>query len=181
MGCSLGDTGIKILMQSLCRSLDPHTEIIGHLQIGLGYNRITGEGASYIAEALKTTRALRKLTLYNESSTRGNPICDKGLKYIADALITNTSLIELNLSSCSLRITEENGPTLIEMLQRNKTLEKLDLSCNETISDNQVSFIIEGLKKNTTLNTLDLRLCRITSEAVHLIWSITLTRCKIIS
>ena len=46
---------------------------------------------------------------------------------------------------------KENGPTLTEMLQRNKTLRKHDLSLNEAISDNQTSFIIEGLEKNTTL------------------------------
>ena len=61
--CSLGDTGIKILMQSLCRSLDPHRVITGHLDMCFGGNEITQEGASYIAEVLKTTRALRKLNL----------------------------------------------------------------------------------------------------------------------
>ena len=132
-GCSLGDTSIKILMESLCRSLDPHSEISGHLNIFLTCNDITDEGASYIAEALRTTRASRKLDLDD------NPIGDKELQYIAEALTTNTSLIELNLRGCSLRITEENGPALTEMLQRNKALNKLDLSSNEAISDNQVS------------------------------------------
>ena len=168
--CSLGDVGIKILMQSLCRSLDPHCEITGHLSVYLGFNKITEEGASYIAEVLGTTRALRKLYLWH------NPIGDKGLQYIAEALTTNTSLIELNLRFCSLRITEENGPTLTEMLQKNKTLRELNLSVNK---DNQASFIIEGLKKNTTLKTLDLRHCSITDEGIHLIQSSTST-CTII-
>ena len=127
--CSLGDVGIKILIQSLYRSLDPHSEITGHLSVYLGSNEITEEGASYIAEVLGTTRALRKLSLLI------NPIGDKGLQYIAEALTNNTSLIELDLWNCSLRITEENGPTLTEILQRNKTLRKLDLSCNRAISD----------------------------------------------
>ena len=172
--CSLGDTGIKILMQSLCRNLDPHREIIGHLSI---YMRITREGALYIAEALKTTRALRELNLYYVS---GNPIGCKGLQYIAEALATNTSLIELDLSGCSLRITEENGPALTEMLQRNKTLRKLNLSRNGSISDIQLSFIIEGLKKNTTLKTLVLYGCSITDNGIYLIQSSTST-CKIIN
>ena len=172
--CSLGDVGIKILMQSLCRSLDPHCEITGHLIVYLDNNEITEEGASYIAEVLGTTRALRKLYLW------GNPIGDKELQYIAEALTTNTSLIKLNLSNCLLRITEENGPTLTEMLQRNKTLRKLDLSWNKAISDDQASFIIEGLKKNTTLTTLNLRGCRITDEGIRLIQSSTST-CKIIN
>ena len=171
--CYLRDVGIKILMQSLCRSLDPHSEITGHLSAYVGTNKITEEGASYIAEVLGTTRPMRKLYLWY------NPIGDKGLQYIAKALTNNTSLIELNLSFCSLRITEENGPTLTEMLQRNKTLRVLDLSWNEAISDNQASFIVEGLKNNTTLKTLDLRWCSITDEGIHLIQSSTST-CKIV-
>ena len=171
--CFLGDTGVKILMQCLCRSLDPHSEITGHLSVYLGINGITGEGASYIAEVLGTTRALRKLSL------SGNPISDKGLQYIAEAMTINTSLIELNLGLCSLRISEENGPTLTEMLRRNKTLRKLNLSSNDTISDNQASFIIEGLKKNTTLKTLNLFSCSITDEGIRLIQNSTST-CKIL-
>ena len=61
--CSISDTGIKILMRSLCRSLDPHSEITGPLDLDIGCNQITGEGASYIAEVLRTTRALWKLNL----------------------------------------------------------------------------------------------------------------------
>ena len=169
--CSPGDVGIKIVMQSLCRSLDPLSEITGHLSVNLGYNKITEEGASYIAEVLGTTRALRKLYL------GFNPIGDKGLQYIAEALTTNTSLIELNLQFCSLRITEENGPTLTEMLQRNKTLRDLDLSYNKV--NHQASFFIEGLKKNTTLKTLNLSMC-ITYEGIRLNRSSTST-CTIIT
>ena len=168
----LSDTGIKILMQSLCRSLDPHSEIIGHLDMNIYDNEITGVGASYIAEALRTTRALRKLDL------SGNSIGDKGLQYIAEALTINTSLTELCLRKCELRITEESGPALTEMLQRNKALKVLNLSWNEAISDNAAPFIIEGLKKNTTLKTLDLSVCDFTDEGIRLIQSSTST-CKI--
>ena len=170
--CSLGDTGIKILMQSLYRSLDPHSETTGNLNIDIIDNGITEEGASYIAEVLEATKVLRKLSL------EINPIDDKGLKCIAEALITNTSLIELGLGYCSLKITVENGPALTEMLQRNKTLQKLALRGNKAISDDQTSFIIEGLKKNTTLKTLDLEWCSITEEGIRLIQSSTST-CKI--
>ena len=170
--CSLSDTGIKILMQSLCRSLDPHSEITGHLDMDIRKNGITRVGASYIAEALRTTRALRKLDLW------GNPIGDKGLQYIAEALTTNTSLAVLNLQDCRLKITKESGPALTEMLQRSKTLRELKLTWNKTISDNAASFIMEGLKKNTTLKTLDLSYCGITDEGIRLIKSSTST-CEI--
>ena len=150
-GCSLGDTGIKIIMQSLCRSLELHSEITGHLVMYIGNNQITKEGVLHIIETMRTTRALRWLDLKN------NSICDEGLRCIMEALETKISLFKLNMSGCSLRITEENGPLLTKMLQRNKSLRKLDLSCNKAISDNQASFIIEGLKKNTTLKKFCLR------------------------
>jgi Ran GTPase-activating protein (RanGAP) involved in mRNA processing and transport len=167
--CSLSDTGIRFLMQSLCRSLDPQSEITGHLDMCIRHNNITEVGASYIAEALRTTRALRKLNL------SVNPVGDKGLQYIAEALTTNTTLTKLRLSRSGLRITEESGPALTEMLQRNKTLRALDLSENEAISDNAASFIMEGLKKNTTLKTLNLRSCGMTEEGFRLIRSSTST------
>ena len=126
---SIEDTGTKILMQSLCRSLDPNSKITGHLNLRMYSNRIIGEGASYIAKALITTRALRKLDLWN------NPIGDQGLKFIAEARKTNTSFIKLDLDNCSLKITDENSPTFTKMLQRNKTLRKLNLSRNEAITD----------------------------------------------
>ena len=112
---------------------------------------------------MRTSRALRKLDLH------GNPIGDKGLQHIAEALITNTTLTELNLSACELRITEENGPALTEMLQRNKTSRELNLSWNEAISDIAESFIREGLKRNTTLKRLDLSYCSIKDEGIKLI------------
>jgi hypothetical protein len=170
--CSLSDTGIKILMQSLCTSLDPHSELTGFLDMNIFHNEITEEGASYIAEALRTTRTLRKLNL------SGNPIGDKGLQYIAEALATNTTLTELKLTGCGLRITEESGPALTEMLQQNKTLRELNLLCNKAISDNAVLYIIEGLKKNTTLKTLNLHSCGITVKGLRLTQSSTST-CKI--
>ena len=170
--CSLGDTGIKILM-----SLDPHSEITGHFDMSIDYNGITGEGASYIAEALRSTTVLRKLSLC------GNPIGDKGLQYITEALTTNTSLVELNLGNCSLRISGKNGATLTEMLQRNKTLRKINLSNNEAILFYlcEAAFISEGLKKNTTLKTLNLTGCQsIPDNGIELIRS-NATTCKIIS
>ena len=138
-------------MQSLCRSLDPHSEITGHLDMTIGYNAVTRIEALYIAEALRTTTALRKLDLLI------NPIGDKRLQYIAEALGTNTTLTKLSLGYCRIEITEVNGPALTKMLQRNKTLRVLNLSSNYAISDNAASFVIEGLKKNTILKTLSLR------------------------
>ena len=171
--CSLGDAGTKILMQSLCRSLDPHSKITGHFFLFIDSNDITEVGALYIAEVLRTTSALRNLCLWN------NTLRSKGLQSIAEALTANTSLIKLMLWSCSLTITGENGPTLTRMLQRNKTLRELDFSGNSDLSDHQASFIINGLKENTTLKTLNLSKCGFTDERIRLIQSSTST-CKIV-
>ena len=171
--CSLGDAGTKILVQSLCRSLDSHNTITGHLCLNLGSNDIYELGASYIAEVSRTTSVLRKLNLW------GNPIGSEGLQSIAEALTTNTSLIELDLNGCSLKITEENGPILSNMLQKNKSLRELYLFNNSSLSDHQASFIINGLKENTTLKTLDLSGCGFTDEGICLIRSSTST-CKIV-
>ena len=172
-GCYLEDVCTKILMQSLCRSLDPHSKITGHLCIHLTCNGITEKGARYIAEVLRATGAFGKLDLSD------NSLGSEGLQSIVDAMITNTSLVELHLSNCSLSVTKENGPTLTQMLQRNKTLRELDLSCNLDLSDRQASIIINGLKENTTLTTLNLDECKFTDEGIRFIQSSTST-CKII-
>ena len=169
-GCYLGDAGIKFLMQSLSRglSMNPYRKITGHLSINLNSNAIT-EGVVCIAEVLQNTRALRKLELsYN--SIGGN-----GLQSISEALIHNTSLVKLDLRRCSLRITEENGPILTEMLQKNKTLRELDLSSNFAVSNSQAHFIIEGLKYNNTLKSLSLAGCNIIGATYNTIQNCTST------
>ena len=69
-------------------------------------------------------------------------------------MITNTSLVELNLCNCSLKITDENGPIVTEMLQRNKTLREINLINNFNISDAGIVYIANGLEKNTALKCL---------------------------
>ncbi len=64
-------------------------------------------------------------------------------------------------------ITEENGPVLREMLQRNSTLEDLDLSVNREMSDTGAIFITQGLKQNSSLRKLDLCSCGIDDEGVE--------------
>ena len=68
-----------------------------------------------------------------------------------------------------LQITQESGPALCQMLQRNKTLTKLDLSWNRGVSDTGAFFIAEGLKLNTSLKTLRLSLCGISAVGAMLI------------
>ena len=166
--CPLQDSGTKSLMQSICKSIGPHHTVNTHLDLYLYANLICEEGASYIAKVLSNTNVINKLVI---SFGKGgpNPIGGKGFQFISQALITNSSLSELYLSRCSLKITEENGPTLTEMLQRNKTLKTLRLHSvtEDGVSDTAAFFIAEGLKMNTALKTLDLRYCSIHSSGAE--------------
>ena len=174
-GSFIGDIGIKILMQSLCRSLDEHSHSrTGQLKLYFNSNNITNKGVLYIADVLKSTSAIKKLSLSD------NFIGNGGLLTIAEAMASNTSLVKLKLSWSSLWITEENGAALTKMLQHNKTLSILDLSYNPAISDAQIPWITGGLNKNTTLKQLRLSGCNITDGGICSLQSCTST-CKIIT
>jgi len=84
-------------------------------------------------------------------------------------LATNSSLVKLNLSSCSLKITDSSGPALTEMLKVNKTLQTLDMSVNTGVADVGAFFIAEGLKCNNGLKHLELGRCGITAEGGNFI------------
>ena len=63
------------------------------------------------------------------------------------ALVTTSSLIKLSVSTCLLRITEENGPILAEMLQTNKTLRSVDILLNkEIIITSIIKFYYRGFQ-----------------------------------
>ena len=158
--CSIGDHGCKFLVRGVSRCCTSSTTVTGRIDMELGGNPIHEEGARHIAHILNSTLIVRRLSLsYND-------IGMSGLKSITEALVTNSSLVELNLTSCSVKITEENGPVLREMLQRNSTLKVLNLTRNGQVSDTGASFIAEGLKENTSLRTLSLCFCNIRDEGV---------------
>ena len=84
--------------------------------------------------------------------------------YLSHALATNSSLVELNLTGCSLQVTDSNGPALTEMLKVNKTLQTLNMSWNSGVADVGAFFIAEGLLHNSGLKHLELKYCGITAE-----------------
>ncbi len=65
-----------------------------------------------------------------------------------------------------MKITDENGPVLTEMLLINSTLEGLDFSRNAEVSDAGAVFIAEGLKRNNSLKELILRDCCIGDQGI---------------
>ncbi len=160
--CSIDDHCCKFLMKGLSRCPTPNTTAAGQLSMNLQLNSIHEEGAHYIAQALRNSSIVRSLYLGGRGCSIGEP----GLKYIAEALITNSSLVKLDLSICSVKITEESGPILRYMLQRNITLEELILSYNDQVSDSGAFFIAEGLKQNYSLRVLNLAECGIGDEGV---------------
>ena len=118
--CSLGDAGTKSLMQSICRSIDPHSTVHTHLNMQLEMNEIHEEGASHIAELLNSTSIVSLLWL------NGNPIGDKGLQTIFDALKQNKTLKMLNVSDCGM--TDTGVALLADALLSKDTPEILIIS-----------------------------------------------------
>ena len=141
--CHIGDHDVKTLMKYLA-----YKKGAGTWKFDLGGNNICKEGTASIAKVLQSSGIMNSLDLL------GNPIGAEGLQSLAEALITNTSLVELNLSRCSFEITDENGPIVTEMLQRNKTLMTLNLMFISIISDGGMVYIAKGLEKNTALKCL---------------------------
>ena len=163
--CQIGDKGVKYLTKFMCESSSPilHTKKTSSTRTSssgwkffLLRNDIHEDGAASIAKVLQSDFCvITSLTLSD------NPIGGQGLQLISEGLITNTSLVELNLSDCSLVISEENGPVVTEMLIKNKTLRTLNMSYNKGImlSQTSLSYIADGLIMNTSLVELNMSYC----------------------
>ena len=178
--CSLGDAVTKSLMQSICRSIDPHSTVNTHLNMWLERNEIHEEGASHIAELLNTS-------IVSTLSLNGNPIIgDKGLQTIFDTLKQNKTLKVLDVSKCGM--TDTGVASLADALHTNNTLESLYIRNNRihkegasdiaellsstsivsllslhgnTIGDKGLQTIFDALKQNKTLKELSVSDCGI--------------------
>ena len=156
--CLIGDQGCKFLVRGLCKCVNPNSKVTSQLNVYLDNNDIYEEGMYHIAQLLKNTSVVCKLSLSD------NPIGEGGLKSLCEALSTNTTLEHLNLSYCSLTISEENGHLLCQLLSTNTSLSYLRLSFN-TITD--CRHIAAGLSKNKTLQTLNLFGCSLTDKSLN--------------
>ena len=145
VNCSLGDAGTKSLMQSICRSIDPHSTVNTYLNIRLWSNQIHKEGASHIAEVLNSTSIVSTLSL-------GDPIGDKGLQTIFDALKQNKTLKSLNVSYCGM--TDTGVASLADALHTNNTLETLYIDGNKAITDNGLTCLVEPLSRHSGMVSL---------------------------
>ena len=172
--CSIGDHECRFLTRCLCRCPVPKSTATGWLHMNLQGNHFRERGARYIAEVLQNTSIVHTLYLGSDW-TNTSTISECGLKYIMESLLTNCSLVTLQLHGSVLHqdnvlsITQESGPVLFQMLQRNKTLTELDLSRNSGVSDTGAFFVAEGLKLNTSLRTLRLSRCGISRDGAKFI------------
>ncbi|MCG8620909.1 MAG: hypothetical protein MJE68_02755, partial [Proteobacteria bacterium] len=184
--CSLGDAGTKSLMQSICRSIDPHSTVNTHLNLQLEMNEIHEEGASHIAELLNSTSIVSLLWL------NGNPIGDKGLQIIFDTLKQNKRLKMLSVPDCGMtdtgvasladalhtnntletlnirfnQISEEGASHIAKVLNSTGVLSSLRLSNNPKIGDKGLQSIFDALKQNKTLKELIIDNCGMTDTGV---------------
>ena len=170
---SIDDHECRFLARCLCRCPVPNSTATGWLHMNLQGNDFRERGAQHIADVLQNTSVVHTLLLGCDGWIN-NTIPEYGLKYILESLLTNCRLVTLQLRgsvlpNIVLKITQESGPVLCQMLQRNKTLTELDLSWNRGVSDTGAFFIAEGLKLNTSLRTLQLRDCGISAEGAKFI------------
>ena len=154
--CYIGDISLKYLMRGIMyaerSTLTSSTTVQSgntcRLALRLQHNNIHSSGAHSIAEALKGCNLISKLILSD------NSVEEDGLRNIAEALMSNSPLVQLDLSCCSIQITDHSGPVVTEMLQKNKSLQKLKLLQNTQLSDHDCGalYITEGLKQNSIIN-----------------------------
>ena len=156
-GCSIDDQGCKFLIRGLCKCINPNSKVTSQLDVDLVNNDIHEEGIYHIAQLLKNTSVVCKLSLFD------NPIGEGGLKSLCEALSTSTTLEYLHLGNCSLTISEENGHLLCQLLSTNTSLSCLRLSGN-MITD--CHHIAAGLSNNKTLQTMVLFESGLTDKSV---------------
>ena len=166
--CRIDDHECRFLTRYLCRCPAPNSTATGRLHMHLVGNHIRERGAQLIADVLQSTSIVHTLHLLSNMQ-------ECGLKCILESLLTNSSLVSLDLSGFVVSITQESGPVLCQMLQRNNTLTELyllgnrGLTGNRGVSDTGAFFIAEGLKLNTSLRELWLSGCGISAEGAKLI------------
>ncbi|XP_064391357.1 NACHT, LRR and PYD domains-containing protein 5-like [Halichondria panicea] len=142
--CSIGDQGCKFLARGLSKCPNSNNDIP------------TDE--IHIAEIIENTSSISELDLFN------NAIGNSGLGTLCEALSTNLSLKTLNLTNCSLTISDDNGAALYQLLDTNNSLEHLDLSKNTVTSCRHIA---AGLAVNKTLRTLSLYSCELTDQSIE--------------
>ena len=116
------------------------------------------EAAVALARLLKTNCSLKHLNL------SCNPIFSDSRAYykVFESLQQNKTLTHLYLHKTGLSV--RYSVIIKKMLQRNRTLRRLDLSGNERFTDSGAHCVFVGLRHNSTLVDLNLRKTGITAS-----------------
>jgi hypothetical protein len=134
--------GVSILADALCSN--KYLE-----ELNISHNSISDSGVGYLTSAINSS-VLKRVDL------AVNDISDEGAKYLAEMLATNTNLLQLSLSQNQIGNYGTN--LLANVLAHGNThLELLNLSGNRDISDESIDSLIDMMEHNRSLKKLDLR------------------------
>eukprot|EP01028_Stygiella_incarcerata_P001048 TRINITY_DN1164_c0_g1_i2.p1 TRINITY_DN1164_c0_g1~~TRINITY_DN1164_c0_g1_i2.p1 ORF type:complete len:333 (+),score=72.29 TRINITY_DN1164_c0_g1_i2:115-1113(+) len=124
------------------------------LQLGRGQSHHTKSLVHYVIHSIQSLKEL-------DISTHRGKIEKEELVSIAENFVTNTSMKMLNLCYCE--IGSVGAAILSEILEKNSSLETLDLSGNSGIGDEGCIRIADAMIMNTSLKSLILHQCGIGS------------------
>lgn len=160
---------------------DHHMELISKKTITekrcsklrLQKNKITGKGATTLANALYNNTTLIELYLSK------NIISDSGVHALAQALSVNNSTLRI-LDLYSNHITDEGVDYLIEMLKINRTLIRLGLGSNQITDQGLRSLVHVLIHSNHSLQWLSLaRNLSITDKSLPIIDELFTSKCSL--
>jgi len=155
--CELDTDKFGFFLKELAESSDSADTAVGCLGLDFRYNKICGRTVHLLCKSMSTLNAIRKLDLSHNQIQE----YEDGFLHLLHMLRTNRSLVEVKLWWCNLRITDETGPLLVEVLHTNNTLTALELGGNRQISDAEVRYFADGLMENHGLKKLSLWTCSI--------------------
>ncbi len=150
-GNAIGKSGLS----TLCEALSTNTSLT-HLFLDRCLLYLNDHGA--IPRLLRANTTLQYLNL------SGNFVSNVELNNLCEALSTNTSLHTLELSYCSLTISNDGGTALYQLLSENNSLAHLYLSHNTVTSCHHIA---AGLAVNKTLRALNLADCKLTDRSIE--------------
>lgn len=118
---SISDLGVRYLALTINSSVLK--------RINLAENDISDEGAAYLAKMLATNTHLLQLSL------SGNQISNHGIRMLANTLINSSTCLEFLDLSVNKHIDDESVDSLVDMMEKNQSLKKLDLRHNNLSED----------------------------------------------
>jgi hypothetical protein len=141
---AIEDTGVEALMKAIEKNTSLKT-------LHMPFNLLSHMGCKFLAETLKKTETLETLNIYIQDTNKRD-----NLQIICDSLKKNVSLTELELTLLSPVIILEQlvNMQLIDMLDVNETLVKLNVNPGTFVGDGKISIRLNrNLTYRTQLNT----------------------------